>query len=47
MPLLCREWNELVNMTPEELEEWLKEEQSEESGWAKSDGSGETVGHER
>ncbi|MCJ1373071.1 hypothetical protein MMC20_004298 [Loxospora ochrophaea] len=43
---VIEEWNELVNMTPEELEEWLKEEQSEESGWAKSDGSGETVGHE-
>ena len=34
-------------MTAGELEEWLKEEQSESSGWAKGDGSGETVGHER
>lgn len=42
-----REFNELVNMTADELESWLKEEQSQESGWAKDDGSGETVGHER
>ena len=34
-------------MTADELETWLKEEQSESSGWAKDDGSGETVGHER
>ena len=42
-----REFNELVNMTAGELEGWLKEEQSESSGWGKGDGSGETVGHER
>ena len=42
-----REFNELVNMTADELESWLKEEQSQASGWAKGDGSGETVGHER
>ncbi|KAL2056156.1 hypothetical protein ABVK25_003799 [Lepraria finkii] len=40
------EFNELVNMTAGELEEWLKQEQSESSGWEKGDGSGETVGHE-
>ena len=34
-------------MTADELEIWLKEEQSESSGWDKGDGSGETVGHER
>ena len=34
-------------MTVEELEAWLKEEQSQSSGWSKDDGSGETVGHER
>ena len=39
--------NELVNMTAAELEEWLKEEQSENSGWDKGDGSGETVDNER
>jgi len=41
-----REFNELVNMTPEELEEWLKSEESEGSGWTK-EGGGETIGHER
>ena len=40
------EFNELVNMTAGELEEWLKQEQSENSGWEKGDGSGETIGHE-
>ena len=34
-------------MTADELEDWLKEEQSRESGWDKGDGSGETIGHER
>lgn len=48
MPLIGdREFNELVNMTAHELGDWLKEEQSESSGWDKADGSGETIGHER
>jgi Protein of unknown function (DUF3140) len=34
-------------MTSDELEAWLKEEQSSSSGWSKSDRSGETIGHER
>lgn len=34
-------------MTADELEAWLQEEQSQSSGWAKDDGSGESVGHER
>jgi hypothetical protein len=34
-------------MSASELEEWLKEESSTSSGWAKDDGSGETIGHER
>ena len=42
-----REFNELVNMTAGEIEDWLKEEQSAGSGLEKGDGSGETVGHER
>ena len=42
-----REFNDLVNMTADELETWLKDEQSESSGWTKGDGSDETVGHER
>lgn len=32
-------------MTPNELRDWLKEEQSQSSGWGAE--SGETVGHER
>ncbi|KAI4287007.1 MAG: hypothetical protein L6R35_003736 [Caloplaca aegaea] len=43
---ISREFNELVNMTSAELESWLKEEQSQSSGWSKDDGSSETVGHE-
>ena len=42
-----REFNELVNMNSSELEEWLKGESSQGAGWAKSDDSGETIGHER
>ncbi|KAK3684995.1 hypothetical protein B0T22DRAFT_206441 [Podospora appendiculata] len=43
---VIREFNELVNMTAEELEDWLQTEASTSSGWSKSDGSGESVGHE-
>jgi len=42
-----REWNELVNLSPEELKEWLGSDESAGSGWDKDDGSGETIGHER
>jgi hypothetical protein len=42
-----REFNELVNMTAEELDSWLSEEESQASGWSKNDGSGETIGHDR
>jgi len=34
-------------MTAEELEAWLKGDDSQTSGWSKDDGSGESVGHER
>jgi hypothetical protein len=34
-------------MTPNELRAWLKEEQSQSSGWKGSSASGETIGHER
>lgn len=44
---IAREFNELVNMTAGELEDWLKQEASQSSGWGKGDGSGESVGHER
>ncbi|KAI9776481.1 MAG: hypothetical protein M1835_005505 [Candelina submexicana] len=43
---VIREFNELVNMTAEELTEWLKGDASTSSGWTKDDGSGESVGHE-
>lgn len=42
-----REFNELVNMTADELETWLREEQSQGAGWSKDDGSNETIGHDR
>jgi hypothetical protein len=42
-----REFNELVNMSADELKEWLKGEDSAGSGWSKNDDSGETIGHER
>ncbi len=42
-----RDFNKTVNMTADELEKWLKGSGSTESGWSKSDGSGESVGHER
>ena len=40
------EFNSIVNMTPAELKDWLSSSSSTESGWSKSDGSSETVGHE-
>lgn len=42
-----RDFNKTVNMTAEELEKWLKGGNSRTSGWSKSDGSGESIGHER
>lgn len=44
---VCREFSELVNMSADELKEWLGSEESTGSGWSKDDGSGETIGHER
>ncbi|KAK0626398.1 hypothetical protein B0T14DRAFT_102456 [Immersiella caudata] len=44
--IVIREFNELVNMTPDDLEEWLETDASTGSGWQKGDGSGESVGHE-
>ncbi|KIX98886.1 uncharacterized protein Z520_05347 [Fonsecaea multimorphosa CBS 102226] len=41
-----RDFNNTVNMTADELEEWLKGSTSRESGWSKGDDSGETIGHE-
>ncbi|TVY38812.1 hypothetical protein LOCC1_G005778 [Lachnellula occidentalis] len=43
---VIEEFNTLVNMTPSDLETWLGTTDSTSSGWVKSDGSGETVGHD-
>ncbi|CAO1625928.1 unnamed protein product [Parajaminaea phylloscopi] len=40
---VVKEFNELVNMSASELEEWLKSDESEGSGWGGEDG--ETKGH--
>ncbi|KAJ9114180.1 hypothetical protein QFC20_001696 [Naganishia adeliensis] len=40
------EFNEYVNMTADELEEWLKSDESEFAGWPKENADGETIGHE-
>ncbi|GAA6061205.1 hypothetical protein JCM10212_001526 [Sporobolomyces blumeae] len=48
---VIEEFQELVNMTPDELKDWLETSGSQESGWSK-DGGGkvekgkESVGHE-
>ena len=44
--LTAREFNELVNMTADELKEWLGSQESESAGWTNSSPGGETVGHE-
>ena len=44
---VIEEFNELVNMSAKELEEWLGKDESAGAGWAKADDSGETIGHER
>lgn len=38
-------FEELVNMAPKELEDWLATDESQRVGWGK-DGGGESVGHE-
>ncbi|GHJ84987.1 hypothetical protein NliqN6_1389 [Naganishia liquefaciens] len=40
------QFNEYVNMTADELEEWLKSDESESAGWPKEGADGETVGHD-
>lgn len=43
------DFKELINMTADELEAFLKTDESQGStgaGWQKGDGSGESVGHE-
>jgi Protein of unknown function (DUF3140) len=41
---LIEKFDEAVNMTPKELEEWLQTEESKSIG--QSDGGGESKGHE-
>jgi hypothetical protein len=41
---IIQEFDESVNMTPKELEEWLQTEESKSVG--QSDGGGESKGHE-
>ena len=41
---VIEEFDEAVNMSPKELEEWLQTEESKSVG--ESDGSGESKGHE-
>ncbi|KAI9835688.1 MAG: hypothetical protein M1819_001865 [Sarea resinae] len=43
---VIEEFNDLVNMGPKELKDWLGTGQSAGAGWDKDDGSGETIGHE-
>ncbi|ORY89140.1 hypothetical protein BCR35DRAFT_300968 [Leucosporidium creatinivorum] len=42
---VIEEFQSYVNMTPEELEEWLETEESQTAGWSAS-GEGEAVGHQ-
>ena len=35
---IVREFNELVNMRPQELKKWLGGDDSKESGWSRDDG---------
>ncbi|KAJ5981781.1 hypothetical protein N7499_009164 [Penicillium canescens] len=41
---VINEFNDLVNMTADELQDWLQGEPSQSAGW--TGGFGETVGHE-
>ncbi|KAH8726221.1 hypothetical protein GQ44DRAFT_771413 [Phaeosphaeriaceae sp. PMI808] len=43
---VIEEFNNLVNMTAKELQDWLGSEDSVGAGWSKDDGSGETIGHD-
>lgn len=40
---IYQEFKELVNMTPSEMEKWLKTEESQSVGW--DSGDGESIGH--
>lgn len=40
------DFNEYVNMTASELENWLKSDDSNSAGWPKGSEGGESVGHD-
>lgn len=40
-----KDFAEVVNMTPSEIETWLETDHSKEVGWPKDRGSSESVGH--
>ena len=44
--MVILDFNEMVNMTAEELETWLKGSKSKKAGWPKENNSGEAIGHE-
>ncbi|PPJ57584.1 hypothetical protein CBER1_04786 [Cercospora berteroae] len=44
---VIEEFNDIVNMSAKDLQDWLDSEESTGAGWDKDDGSGETIGHER
>lgn len=44
---VIEQFNEYINMTKEELTEWLGKGDSQDAGWTGGSGEGETVGHER
>ncbi|KZM21123.1 uncharacterized protein EKO05_0008088 [Ascochyta rabiei] len=43
---VIEEFNELVNMSAKDLQDWLGQDESAGAGWSKDDGSGETIGHD-
>jgi len=43
LEVVYKEFNSAVNMTPSELEKWLKTKESKSVGW--DSGDGESIGH--
>lgn len=41
-----KEFNEIVNMTVDELKSWIENEGSKSAGWTGDSNGGETVGHD-
>lgn len=40
------EFNDIVNMSTDELKAWIETSESKDAGWTGGDGDGETVGHQ-